>query len=101
MGHQGLGHWEKEFKPWDAELFAKRGVRPEDLGHTSFPKAEEGETLYMMVGEFKDDSPVDDILADHHILADGYISIVAHKYINFRNFLIILHRFCSERLRLV
>ena len=59
--------------------FAKRGVRPEDLGHTSFPKAEEGETLYMMVGEFKDDSPVDDILADHHILADGYISIVAHN----------------------
>lgn len=79
VGHQGLGHWEKEFKPWDAELFAKRGVRPEDLGHTSFPKAEEGETLYMMVGEFKDDSPVDDILADHHILADGYISIVAHN----------------------
>ncbi len=38
----GAGHWEKEFKPWDAELFAKRGVRPEDLGHTSFPKAEDG-----------------------------------------------------------
>ena len=79
VGHQGLGHWEKEFKPWGAELFAKRGVRPEDLGHTSFPKAEEGETLYMMVGEFKDDSPAEDILADHHILADGYISIVAHN----------------------
>ncbi len=79
VGHQGLGHWEKEFKPWDAEMFAKRGVRPEDLGHTSFPKAEEGERLYMMVGEFKDDSPADDILADHHILADGYISIVAHN----------------------
>ena len=36
----------------------------------------------MMVGEFKDDSPVDDILADHHILADGYISIVAHNVDN-------------------
>lgn len=79
VGHQGLGHWEREFKTWDAEIFAKRGVRPEDLGHTSFPKAEEGERLYMMVGDFKDDSPVDDILADHHILADGYISIVAHN----------------------
>lgn len=33
----------------------------------------------MMVGDFKDDSPADDILADHHILADGYISIVAHN----------------------
>lgn len=79
VGHQGLGHWEKEFKPWDAELFAKRGVRPEDLGQTSFPKADEGERLYMMAGDFKDDSPEDDILADHHILADGYISIVAHN----------------------
>ena len=79
VGHQGLGHWEKEFRPWDAELFAKRGVRPEDLGQTSFPKAEEGERLYMMVGEFMDDSPKDDILADHHIIADGFISIVAHN----------------------
>ncbi len=79
VGHQGLGHWEKEFKPWDAGLFAKRGVRPEDLGQTSFPKAEEGEKLYMMAGDFKDDSPVDDILADHHILAEGYISVVAHN----------------------
>ncbi len=79
VGHQGLGHWEKEFKPWDAELFAKRGVSPEDLGQTSFPKAEEGESLYIMAGDFKDDSPEDDILADHHILAAGYISIVAHN----------------------
>lgn len=79
VGHQGLGHWEKEFKPWDAGLFAKRGVRPEDLGQTSFPKAEEGERLYMMAGDFKDDSPADDILADHHILAEGYISVVAHN----------------------
>ena len=79
VGHQGLGHWEKEFKPWDAGIFAQRVVRPEDIGQTSAPKAEEGETLYMMVGEFKDDSPKDDILADHHILADGYISIVAHN----------------------
>ena len=79
VGHQGLGHWEKEFKPWDAGIFAKRGVRPEDIGQTSAPKVEEGETLYMMVGDFKDDSPKDDFLADHHILADGYISIVAHN----------------------
>ncbi len=64
----GAGALGEGVQALDAELFAKRGVRPEDLGHTSFPKAEEGETLYMMVGEFKDDSPVDDSLADHHIL---------------------------------
>ncbi len=79
VGHQGMGHWEKEFKPWDAELFARRGVSPEALGQTSFPKAEEGETLYMMVGDFIDDSPEEDAMADHHLLAEGYISITAHN----------------------
>ena len=79
VGHQGMGHWEKEFKPWNAELFARRGVSPEALGQTSSPKAEEGETLYMMVGDFIDDSPEEDALADHHLLAEGYISITAHN----------------------
>lgn len=79
VGHQGMGHWEKEFKPWDAELFARMGVSPEVLGQTSFPKAEEGETLYMMVGNFIDDSPEEDALADHHLLAEGYITITAHN----------------------
>ncbi len=79
VGHQGLGHWEKEFKPWDTEFLTRRGISPEALGHTSCPKAGEGERLYMMAGDFKDDSLPEDILADHHLLADGYISIVAHN----------------------
>lgn len=79
VGHQGMGHWEKEFRPWDTGLFSKMGVTPEALGQTSAPVAEPGETLYMMVGDFKDDSPVDDSRADHHLLAEGYISIVAHN----------------------
>lgn len=82
VGHQGMGHWEKEFKPWNADSFAARGLRPEDLGHTSSPVAEKGERLYMMVGDFKDDSPADDRLADHHILSEGYISVVAHNIDN-------------------
>ena len=32
----------------------------------------------MMVGTFIDD-PGNDSLADHHIMKDGYISIVAHN----------------------
>lgn len=79
VGHQGMGHWEKEFKPWDADFFAGRGISPEALGQTSLPKTEPGERLYMMVGDFKDDSLAEDRLADHHILAEGYISIVAHS----------------------
>ena len=82
VGHQGMGHWEKEFKPWNADSFAARGLRPEDLGHTSSPVAEKGERLYMMVGDFKDDSPADDRLADHHIISVGYISVVAHNIDN-------------------
>lgn len=82
VGHQGLGHWEKEFKPWDPGFFTRKGIRPEDLGQPSSPKVEPGETLYMMVGDFKDDSPADDLLADHHILSDGYVSIVPHNIDN-------------------
>ncbi len=79
VGHQGMGHWEKEFKLWDAGLLAAKGMSPEALGLTSRPEAEPDETLYMMVGDFKDDSPSDDALADHHLLAEGYITIVAHN----------------------
>ena len=82
VGHQGLGHWEREFQEWDPEFFYRRGFRPEDLGQTSRPVCEEGETLYMMVGDFVDDSPAEDLLADHHLVEDGYISIVAHNVDN-------------------
>ena len=36
----------------------------------------------MMVGDFVDDSPASDTLADHHLLQAGYISIVAHRVDN-------------------
>ena len=78
-GHQGLGHWEREFQPWDVDFYARLGLKPEDLGQTSHPKREEGESLYMMVGDFVDDSPAADRLADHHIVADGFVSIVPHN----------------------
>ncbi len=78
VGTQGMGRWIKEFKEWDLDHYAKYGITPEMLGQSSNPVLEEGEDLYMMVGEFEDDSrnPAD---ADHHIVADGYISIVAHN----------------------
>ena len=48
------------------------------LGQNSNPVTEEGEDLYMMVGEFVDD-PRNTAEADHRIVAEGYISIVAHN----------------------
>lgn len=77
-GYQGKGHWIKEFTEWDPSFYSKYGITPEMLGQESSPVCEEGEKLYMMVGTFIDD-PGNDSLADHHIMKDGYISIVAHN----------------------
>ena len=51
------------------------------LGQSSNPTLEEGEDLYMMVGDFLDD-PRNNDDADHRIIADGYISVVAHNVDN-------------------
>ena len=77
-GMQGMGRWVKEFKEWDIEHYKKYGITPEMLGQSSNPALEEGEDLYMMVGEFLDD-PTNPQNADHKLLEDGYISIVAHN----------------------
>ena len=78
VGVQGKGRWIKEFKEWDLNHYAKYGITPEMLGQSSHPVLEEGEDLYMMVGEFMDD-PRNTDNADHRLVADGYISIVAHN----------------------
>ena len=80
-GSQGMGRWIKEFKEWDIAHYAKYGITPEMLGQRSEPQHEEGEDLYMMVGEFLDDprNPDD---ADHHLMSEGYVSVVAHNVDN-------------------
>lgn len=78
IGYQGLGKWVREFKEWDLKHYAKYGITPEMLGQSSNPVLEEGEELYMMVGDFEDD-PRNTPEADHLLVKDGYISIVAHN----------------------
>lgn len=78
VGYQGLGRWIREFKEWDLSHYAKYGITPELLGQTSTPQLEEGEELYMMVGDFMDDDRNTED-ADHRLVADGYVSIVAHN----------------------
>jgi 5'-nucleotidase len=80
-GSQGMGRWIKEFKEWDIAHYEKYGITPEMLGQRSEPQHEEGEDLYMMVGEFLDDprNPDD---ADHHLMSEGYVSVVAHNVDN-------------------
>jgi 5'-nucleotidase len=78
VGVQGMGRWVREFKEWDVQHYAKYGLTPEMLGQSSNPVLEEGEDLYMMVGDFEDD-PRNADNADHLLVADGYISVVAHN----------------------
>jgi 5'-nucleotidase len=80
-GYQGLGRWIREFKEWDTRHYEAYGLTPEMLGQSSNPTLEEGEDLYMMVGDFLDD-PRNNDDADHRIIADGYISVVAHNVDN-------------------
>lgn len=77
-GCQGMGRWIREFKEWDLGTYRKYGITPEMLGQSSNPAVEDGEELYMMVGEFLDD-PANTAKADHRLMAEGYISIVAHN----------------------
>ena len=78
VGYQGLGRWVREFKEWDVQHNAKYGLTPEMLGQSSNPVLEEGEELYMMVGDFEND-PRNTPEADHLLVHEGYVSIVAHN----------------------
>lgn len=79
IGHQGIGHWEREFRPYDSGICQKLGIDAEAFGLSRIEaQAEDGEKLYMMVGDFIDDKR-NTAGADHHILRDGYISITAHN----------------------
>lgn len=78
VGHQGYGRWVREFMPWNPAVYAKYGITPETLGQSSNPEIEDGETLYMMVGDYVDGED-NDSCSDHWITRDGYISVVAHN----------------------
>lgn len=78
VGNQGMGRWIKEFKEWDLSHYVEYGITPEMLGQKAEPELEDGEELYMMVGEFLDD-PRNTATADHLLIADGYVSVVAHN----------------------
>lgn len=78
VGYQGKGRWVREFQEWDVKFYEKYGLTPELLGQSSNPVLEEGEDLYMMVGDFQDD-PRNNSEADHRLLKNGYISVVAHN----------------------
>lgn len=71
---QGKGVWVREFCDWDPDRLRHHGITPEMLGQSSDAIIEPGEKLYMMVGDFQDD-PSNTERADHHLMAQGFISV--------------------------
>lgn len=72
--HMGRGRWIKEFTQWDPDIYRKYGITPESLGRDTDIHLEDGEQLYMMVGEYLD-SPENTEGADHHVMHDGYVTV--------------------------
>ena len=75
----GRGRWIKELVEWDPEVFRKMGIPPEYFRGDSAPKPEDGEKIYMMAGQYEDD-PRNETVADHRMLSEGYITVVAHNF---------------------
>ena len=74
---QGRGHWVREFQEWDLERLSKYAPSgfsiPDNL-----PPLEEGETAYMMIGDFvDDDAGARD--ADHVLNEEGWITITPNN----------------------
>lgn len=76
---QGRGHWVREFDPWDEGYAERHGYDLKKHGY-EHPEvhAEEGEKLYVMAGVFED-APVNPADADHHAMADGWITVSIHN----------------------
>nr|MCR5018602.1 hypothetical protein [Bacteroidales bacterium] len=76
FARQGRGHWVKEFQEFDADRLTH--YDPTNLfGRLQrFSPLEEGETGYMMIGDFVDDE-TDGVAqkADHSLIEDGWITI--------------------------
>ncbi len=78
--HMGKGHWEKEYRPY-AEFLAERGAEPDEAAKRYLERLEEGESVYVMAGDFTDNG--DNVYpADHQLLEQGYITITPHNIDN-------------------
>ena len=78
----GRMHWEKEFQPFDPDIYDKIGLRPlEDLGVTWRPAPEPGEEVFGMVGDMVTD-PDTPQNSDQIVLREGYITITPQNLDN-------------------
>lgn len=72
---QGRGHWEREYRPWDDGTLNSYFIATGSGFKKDETPLEEGESAYMMVGDFIDDEPAGDTHADHRLCDAGWITI--------------------------
>ena len=73
--HMGLAHWEREYRPYFEFLESLgRKAGEEELKYARRAE-EQGEELVVMAGDFTD-NPQNSYPADHHLLSEGWITIV-------------------------
>ena len=73
VARQGLGHWIKEFEPWDESSLGE--LNDSFLWQHYRVNLEEGERAVFMRGTFVSDDP-DAETADHLLLEQGWVTIV-------------------------
>lgn len=71
VAERGLGHWEKEYERLTPDEEKAFGLEPE-----------EGAEHFRIAGFFVSDTPESDLLTDSNLLAEGYVTIVAHNVDN-------------------
>jgi len=75
---QGRGHWVREFQGWNIERLKNYFVHDGLDVPLIDPPLEEGETAFMMIGDFIDDEP-ETADADHRLNREGWITITPNN----------------------
>ena len=78
FSRQGHGHWVREFQGWDLERLKGYFVHDGLDVPLVDPPLEEGETAYMMIGDFIDDEP-ETADADHRLNREGWITVTPNN----------------------
>lgn len=81
VGNMGMVHWEKEYQDYSPELLQRIGHTPKGRDLWYLDHAEEGEKMYVMVGECVDNTGNGE-KADHLLLREGYITVTPHNINN-------------------
>lgn len=77
IASQGVIRWVREFSIYDYGMFARKGIKPADIGLV-LPQLEEGETPYLMAGDVSKD-PGNGPDTDVELIARRYITVSAHN----------------------